>query len=83
MPYDYDSEILAQLTTHGLSPRPTTPPDFVRDYVSDLYRYEIRKLRRRLLAKQFPREEYSGRVIALRKRYWVLAVPTHLWVRSM
>jgi len=46
----------------------------VRDYVRDLYKYEIRRLRKQMLANAFPREEYYGRVEALRKQYPVLAL---------
>ena len=46
----------------------------VRDYVRDLYKYEIRELRRRMLSEEFPRSEYFARVEALRNRYPVLAL---------
>jgi len=46
----------------------------VRDFVRDLYKYEIRRLRDRMLRNEFPREEYAGRVDALRRCYPVLAL---------
>ena len=57
-------------------PRPTehTPPQLVRDYVRDLYKYEIRSLRERYLRRDFPKVEYAGRVDDLRRRYPVLAL---------
>lgn len=81
MLYAYHPEVLEQLATHGIRPKPSTAPDFVRDYLSDLYRYEIRKLRRRLLSGEFPKEEYLSRVVQLRLRYPLLSIPPHLWMR--
>jgi hypothetical protein len=51
----------------------------VRDALNGLYRYEIRRLRDRLLAKEFPNDEYIGRVIALRKKYWPLSLQLPAW----
>jgi hypothetical protein len=55
-------------------PRSTTPPQLVRDFVRDLYKYEIRRLRDRMLSGAFPRTEYAARVDALRREYPVLAL---------
>jgi len=81
--YEYAPEALEVLAGHGLSPRPETPPAAVREALSDLYRYEIRRLKRRLLAGEFPQDEYSPRVIQLRRQYWLLSIPTHHWVREI
>ena len=78
--YAYHPEILDELARHGLKPRPSTSPAQLRDAVRDLYKYEIKRLRSELLAGRFPRTEYAGHIIELRKRYWVLSVPTHLWL---
>jgi hypothetical protein len=75
----YHQQILDELAGHGLIPRPDTPPQLLRDVVRDLYKYEIRRLRDRLIAGEIPKREYAGHVIALRKRYRVLSVPTALW----
>lgn len=77
----YHPQILDELARHGLIPSTATPPDFLRDAVRDLYKYEIRKLRGALLAGQFLKSDYAGRIIELRKRYWVLSVPLHLWLQ--
>lgn len=82
MEYEYAPQALAVLAGHGLCPRPGTPPAAVREALSDLYRYEIRRLKRRLLAGEFPKEDYSPRVIELRRQYWLLSVPVHRWVRE-
>jgi hypothetical protein len=46
----------------------------VRAYVRDLYKYEIVRLKERMLAGAFPRQEYAARVDALRREYPVLAL---------
>ena len=75
-------EALEVLAGHGLRPGPETLPAVVRGALSDLYRYEIRRLRRRLLAGDIPREQYAGHVIGLRKQYWLLSIPVGRWVRE-
>ena len=70
------------LAGHGLRPGPETPGALVRDALSDLYRFEIRRLKGRLLAGEIPKERYSDHVIALRKRYWLLSVPVQHWVQE-
>ena len=80
--FSYDARILEELGTHGLSPLPTTSPQQLRDALSDLYRYEIRRLRGELLAGRVKKPDYAPLVIVLRRRYWLLSVPTHLWTVS-
>lgn len=75
----YRPEVLAQLAAHGIRPGPTTCPELIRDYLSDLYRYEIRRLRARLLRGEFPRRDYSAHVISLRARYPLLSLPIERW----
>ena len=83
MAYEYAPEALEVLAGHGLCPRPETPPGAVREALSDLYRYEIRRLKRRLVRGEFPKEEYSDRVIQLRRQYWLLSVPVQHWTREI
>jgi hypothetical protein len=52
----------------------------VRDYVRDLYRYEIRRLRERYLNREFAKAEYSQRVDQLRRAYPVLALRAWEWL---
>jgi hypothetical protein len=80
--YEYAPEALEVLAGHGLQPGPGTPPEVVRDAMNDLYRYEIRRLRRRLRAGEIPLDRYKEHVIALRKQYWLLSVPADRWVRQ-
>ena len=78
--YRYYDWVLDALAGHGLMPGAETRPAALRDALSDLYRYEIRRLRRSLLAGRIPKAEYAGHVIALRKRYLLLSVPVERWV---
>ena len=75
----YPAELIEALLRFGLAPRPDTHPRFVRDNLSLLYRYEIRRLRSDLLAGAFPKKDYIGHVITLRKKYWPLALTPAQW----
>lgn len=77
--YQYRAEILDELARHGLQPGPTSPPQQLRDAVRDLYKYEIRRLRERLIAGRIRKADYAQRVIDLRLRYPVLSIPLQLW----
>lgn len=79
--FQYRAEILEELARHGLCPRPSTHPDFVRTAVRDLYNYEIRRLRDRCRGGEFPPAELAAHVIELRKRYTVLSIPVYRWMR--
>jgi hypothetical protein len=74
MSYRYRPDVLVHLFRHGILPRATTPPELVRGYLNDLYRYELRKLRDRYMVGEFPKLEYHRRVIEIRDRYPVLAL---------
>ena len=72
--YRYRPAVLEELTAHGVRPLPHTRPELVRDYVRELYKFEIRRLRDRMRGQEFAKAEYAGRVDALRRRYPVLAL---------
>jgi hypothetical protein len=72
-------EVLEALADHGLCPGPDTSLDLLREQVSGLYRVEIRKLRDRCRAGEFPTSELAGRVRELRKRYVLLSIPIPHW----
>lgn len=78
----YRRDVLEHLLQHGVRPTDRTPPGLVRDFVRDLYKYEIRCLRERLLRRDFPKIEYAGRVDALRRRYPVLALHAREFVEA-
>jgi len=81
--YHYVPEVLEALAGHGLAPNASTPPVQVRDALSDLYRYEIRRLKQSFLRGEIPKADYSGRVIGLRRQYWLLSVPVRLWAEPV
>ena len=83
VPFEYAPEALEALAGHGLCPGPDTRPEVVREALSDLYRYEIRRLRGRLLAGEVPKARYSDHVIGLRKQYWLLSEPVERWTREI
>ena len=64
-PFRYRADVLEQLRLHGVHPNERTRPALIYEFVSDLYRYELRRLRDRLLQKDFPKHEYYGRVVEL------------------
>lgn len=77
--WTYPPELADALLTFGLSPTSTTPPTLVRDALNDLYRFEIRRLKRRLLAGQVTKADYTPEVITLRKKYWPLSLQPAHW----
>jgi hypothetical protein len=66
--------VLEQLVRHGIRPRAHTSPDVVHELVSDLYRYELRRMRDRLLRREFARSEYFDRILELRRRYRLVSL---------
>lgn len=79
MAYTYVPEVVEALAGYGLAPTAQTPPSVARAALSDLYRYEIRRLKQRLLRGEFPKDEYSRQVVDLRRQYWLLSVPIAFW----
>lgn len=78
--YVYRPDVLEAVQAHGVKPTSRTPPELVRDFVRDLYKYELRVLRERYLKREFPKAEYHVRVAELRDRYPVLALVARLWI---
>jgi hypothetical protein len=80
MTYVYREDVLAQLWAHGVHPTAATPPERVHEFVSDLYRFEIRRLRDRLVRREIPREGYADRVIELRRKYPLISLKPQQWL---
>jgi len=80
MAFKYRFEVREQLARHGVLPQESTPPELVNDFVNDLYRYEIRKLRTQMLEGFIPKAAYADRVEELRKRYPILSLPVRYWL---
>jgi len=73
-------DVLHELWKHGVQPKPSTRPELVHEFVSDLYRYELRRLRDRLVRGDIPKAGYYDRVVALRRQYLVISLKPHQWV---
>lgn len=71
--------VLDALGGHGLRPLADTSVDLLRGQVNDLYRYEIRQLRGRLLAGDILKASYADAVRTLRLRYLLLSLPKDQW----
>jgi hypothetical protein len=80
--YRYKPQVLDQLTAHGVRPTATTPPERVHEFVNDLYRYELRRLRDRLLRREIPKAGYYDRVVELRKKYPLLSLRLRHWLEE-
>jgi hypothetical protein len=81
--YIYREDVLRAVEQHGLRPTVRTPPELARGFVRDLYCYELRVLRDRLLRQEFPKQEYAGRVTKLRDHYRVLSLRPHEWLDAV
>lgn len=79
MEFAYEPAILAQLLTHGVRPLPRTRPALVFRFIGELYRYELRNLKRQRARGVFPAREYGARVLDLRRRYLLVSVPVTQW----
>ena len=79
MTFRYRPQILAELATHGAQPTPHTRPELVHEFVNDLYRFELRRLRARHVRGDIPKPVYSAHVVELRKKYILVSVPLRRW----
>ena len=80
MSYRYRPAVLEQLLLHGVRPTPDTPPDLVHEFVNDLYRYELRRLRHALVSGAIPKAGYYDRVVEIRRKYPLVSIKAHLWI---
>jgi hypothetical protein len=75
--YRYRRDVLDQLASHGIRPRPTTRPELVHEFVSDLYRFELRRLRHARVTGRIPKAGYYDRVVELRRKYPLVSLKPH------
>jgi hypothetical protein len=75
--------VLAACERHGIRPTRGTPPELARRFVRDLYCYELRALRDRMLQREFPKDQYADRVVALRDTYRVLSLRAGEWLLTV
>ena len=80
--YQYPPQVLVELWRHGVQPTQETPPELVHEFVNDLYRFELRRLRKRQMGGEIEKEDYSAHVVALRKKYILVSVPVRRWATS-
>ena len=80
MEYRYKQDVLDQLSRHGVCPTSGTSPELVHEFLNDLYRYELRRLRDRLVRREIPKAAYYGRVVEVRRRYPLLSLKTWQWM---
>jgi hypothetical protein len=78
--YRYRPDVIEQLWLHGAHPTPQTRPELVHEFVSDLYRFELRRLRDRLVRKEIPKVGYYDRVVALRRKYPLVSLKPAQWL---
>ena len=72
--------MIEQLWLHGVHPTPQTRPELVHEFVNDLYRFELRRLRDRLVRKEIPKVGYYDRVIELRRKYPLVSLKPAQWL---
>ena len=78
--YRYRAVVLDELWRHGVHPTEHTRPELVHEFVSDVYRHQLRRLRDRLRDHEFPKKEYAVHVTALRKRYRLISMRATEWL---
>jgi hypothetical protein len=78
--FQYRREVLEELLRHGLRPTATTAPSVARDVLNDMYRFELRRIRQRLIDGQIERRAYADIVRGIRERYPLLSLPLSFWL---
>jgi hypothetical protein len=78
----YRPAVLEQLWSHGVQPTAATRPELVHEFVRDLYRFELRRLRDRLVRGEIPKVGYYDRVVALRLKYPLVSLKPHEWLEE-
>jgi hypothetical protein len=73
-------DVLAQLARHGIVPRTDSRPERIREFLSDLYRIELTRLRDRVRRGELAHTELAAHVVTLRRRYPLLSVPVGEWM---
>jgi hypothetical protein len=78
----FRTDVLADLARHGILPRTDSRPALIREFLNDMYRHELRRLRDRVLRGELARSELAGLVVALRRRYRLLSIPVSDWTKG-
>lgn len=80
--YRYRPAVVEQLWQHGVHPTGATRPELVHEFVSDLYRFELRRLRDRLVRREIPKAGYYDRVVVLRMKYPLISLKPYEWLEA-
>lgn len=80
MEYRYTHDVLDQLAVHGVKPTAATPPELVHEFINDVYRYELRRVRDRFRRREIPKSDYYARVVEVRRRYPLLSLKLWQWM---
>jgi hypothetical protein len=83
MLYNYRRDVVEQLWHHGVHPKTSTLPQVVFDFVNDLYRYELRRLKARLVRGDIPKAGYYDRVVDLRRKYPLVSLNVREWAQEV
>jgi hypothetical protein len=78
--YRYRQDVLDALWRYGVQPTSTTRPELVHEFVNDLYRFELRRLRDRLVRREISKTGYADRVVALRQKYPLISLKPSQWL---
>lgn len=83
----YRFDVLEQLLEHGVRPDSDTDPGRIRSFLNDLYTFELRRLRREIVAQEERsgrkrRRDYRHRVLELREKYALLSRPLESWTED-
>ena len=79
MGFTYKAAVLSELAKHGVKPDAEAAPELIHNYLNDLYRYEIRRLKEQMKGGLIPKNDYSAHVTRLRERYPLLSLPIRYW----
>lgn len=82
MRFLYRPQVFEELLRHGVRPTSATPPELVHEFVNDLYRFELRRLKQRQVRGEIEKQDYAAHVVALRKKYILVSVPVQRWAIS-
>jgi hypothetical protein len=82
MAFRYRPVIQEELARLGIFPGQDTRPALVHEFVNDLYRFELRRLRARLVRGDIAKADYHGHVVELRRRYPLVSIRADLWVEG-
>lgn len=80
--YHYKAEVLTELAGYGVFPKPHTRPELVIEFMKDLYRTELRRLRDQLVKGAIPKVGYYDRVVAMRRKYPIVSLKPHQLIDS-